>query len=122
MGIYIRRAVDIYPAYFSGLTMYVGVLSKEFRFDQDIDKLLAGFRRVFENRDYLQFVDQYMDYLDKQPQYTEKVMEFYYQVGYQIFWQKRRNKQYAIKYLQRGLNLQPGNASLQNAMNEVKRS
>ncbi len=122
MGIYIRRAVDIYPAYFSGLTMYVGVLSEEFRFDQDIDKLLAGFRRVFENRDYLQFVDQYMDFLDKQPQYTEKVTAFYYQVGYQIFWQQRRNRQYAIKYLQRGLNLQPGNSALQNAMDEVKRS
>ena len=57
MGIYIRRAVDIYPAYFSGLTMYVGVLAEEFRYDNDIDKLLAGFRRVFEHRDYLQFVD-----------------------------------------------------------------
>ncbi|MBK7342131.1 MAG: glycosyltransferase family 39 protein [Saprospiraceae bacterium] len=122
MGIYIRRAVDIYPAYFSGLTMYVGVLSEEFRYDKDIDKLLAGFRRVFENRDYLQFVDQYMDYLDGQPQYTEKVLEFYYQVGYQIFWQQRRNKQYALKYLQRGLNLQPANAALQNALNEVQRS
>lgn len=122
MGIYIRRAVDIYPAYFSGLTMYVGVLSEEFRYDQDIDKLLSGFRRVFENRDYLQFVDQYMDYLDGQPQYTEKVLEFYYQVGYQIFWQQRRNKQYALKYLQRGLNLQPANAALQNALNEVQRS
>ncbi|MCF8237385.1 MAG: glycosyltransferase family 39 protein [Saprospiraceae bacterium] len=121
MGIYIRRAVDIYPSYFSGLTMYVGILSEEFRFDNDIDKLLAGFRRVFENRDYLQFVDQYMDFLDKQPQYQTKVLEFYYQVGYQIFWQRRRNKQYAIKYLQRGLNLQPGNQILQAAMDEVRR-
>jgi hypothetical protein len=101
--------------------MYVGILSEEFRFDNDIDKLLAGFRRVFENRDYLQFVDQYMDFLDKQPQYSTKVLEFYYQVGYQIFWQQRRNKQYAIKYLQRGLNLQPGNPTLQAALDEVRR-
>lgn len=122
MGIYIRRAVDIYPSYFSGLTMYVGILSEEFRFDQDIDKLLAGFRKVFEHRDYLQFVDQYMDFLDKQPQHTTKVLEFYYQVGYQIFWQQRRNKQYALKYLERGLSLQPGNPTLQSALDEVRRS
>ena len=121
MGIYIRRAVDIYPAYFSGLTMYVGVLAEEFRYDNDLDKLLAGFRRVFEQRDYLQFIDQYLDFLDKQPQYSQKLTEFYIQVGYQIFWQQRRNKQYALKYLQRGLNLMPGEPTILAAMDEIKR-
>lgn len=121
MGIYIRRAVDIYPAYFSGLTMYVGVLAEEFRYDNDLDKLLAGFRRVFEQRDYLQFIDQYLDFLDKQPQYSQQLTEFYIQVGYQIFWQQRRNKQYALKYLQRGLNLMPGEPTILAAMDEIKR-
>jgi len=119
IGVYIRKSIEIYPAYFSGLQMYTGVIAEEFLYDKDVDKLLAGFRKVFVHRDYLQFVDQYLDYLDSQPRYYGSLIPFYLDVGYNIFWQQRRNKAYALKFIDKGLALAPGDQALLKARSEV---
>ncbi|MCO6485103.1 MAG: glycosyltransferase family 39 protein [Saprospiraceae bacterium] len=121
MGGYIRRAIDIYPAYYSGLQMYVGVIAEEYRYDKDLDKLLAGFRRVFEYRENMPFIDEYLDYLDGQPALHPRLAEFYYDVGYRVFWQSRRKKAYAIKYLERGGKVMPSDPRFTQALQEVNR-
>jgi len=121
MGPYIRKAVEIYPAYYSGLQMYVGVLAEEYRYDKDLDKLLGGFRKVFEGRDQLAFVDEYLDYLEGQTALHPRLSEFYYDVGFRVFWQQRRKKPYAIKYLEKGARLSPQDPRFAAAMSEVNR-
>jgi tetratricopeptide (TPR) repeat protein len=122
MGFHIRKAIEIYPAYYSGLQMYTGVIAEEFREDNDVDKLLDGFRKVFEQRDYLQFVDEYLNYMDGQQGYHPKLAPFYYDVGYRIFWQQRRKKAYAIKYLEKAVNMSPQEPQHRAALDEVNRS
>jgi protein O-mannosyl-transferase len=121
MGPYIRKAIEIYPSYYSGLQMYVGVFAEEYRYDKDLDKLLGGFRKVFEGRDQLAFVDEYLDYLEGQPALHPRLSEFYYDVGYRVFWQQRRKKPYAIKYLEKGMRLSPQDPRFAAAMTEVNR-
>lgn len=120
MGYHIRKSLDIYPNYYSGFQMYVGVLAEEFRYDNDLDKLLDGFKRVFLQRDYLEFIDTYLNYLEGQPNVHPKLIEFYYDIGYNLFGRQKRKKAYAIKYLEKGLALDPGNSTLQQALLEVR--
>lgn len=121
MGPYIRKAVEIYPAYYSGLQMYVGVIAEEYRYDKDLDKLLGGFRKVFEGRDQLSFVDEYLDYLEGQPDLHARLTEFHYDVGFRLFWQQKRKKAYAIKYLEKGARLAPQDPRFGAALAEVRR-
>jgi tetratricopeptide (TPR) repeat protein len=122
MGYHIRKSLDIYPNYYSGFQMFVGVLAEEYRYDNDLDKLLDGFKRVFLQRDYLEFIDTYLNYLEGQPTLHPRLTDFYYDIGYNVFWRQKRKKAYAIKYLEKGLALNPGHPTIQQALAEVRQN
>lgn len=121
MGPYIRKAIEIYPSYYSGLQMYIGVITEEFRFDKDLDKLLGGFRQVLEHRDHMPFIDEYLDYLEGQPANFPRLAEFYYDIGYRVFWKMKRKNAYAIKFLEKGRRIQPQDPRFSAALEEVQR-
>jgi hypothetical protein len=122
MGVYIRKALSIYPAYYSGSQMYVGILSEEYRYDNDLEKLLAGFKQVLEHRDYLPYIDTYLEYLDGKPSVHQRLSDFYYDLGYNLFWQQKRKKAYAIKYLEKGQALNPADTRFKSALDRVRQS
>lgn len=121
MGVYIRKAIEIYPAYYSGLQMFVGVIAEEHKVDNDTDKLLRGFKQVLTHRDHMPFIDEYLDYLERQPAQHQSLVNFYYDIGYRNFWQTKRKKAYAIKFLERAARLAPSEPLIVDALNEVKR-
>jgi hypothetical protein len=122
MGVYIRKALSIYPSYYSGSQMYVGILSEEYRYDNDLEKLLAGFKQVLEHRDYLPYIDTYLEYLDGKPSVHQRLSDFYYDLGYNLFWQQKRKKAYAIKYLEKGQALNPADTRFKSALDRVRQS
>jgi protein O-mannosyl-transferase len=122
MGVYIRKALSIYPAYYSGAQMYVGVLSEEYRYDNDLEKLLGGFRQVLERRDFLPYIDTYLEYLEGRPTVHARLSDYYYDLGYNLFWQQKRKKAYAIKYLEKGQALNPADSRFKTALDLVRQS
>ncbi len=96
---YIDRALELYPAYGSALTMYSGVLAEHYKLDYDLDKLLAGFTEVLRYRTRTDFTDEYIQYLIDQNREPNKLASFLYVVGYNINLNGRSDSKTALHYL-----------------------
>lgn len=118
---FIDRALQIHPTYGSALTMHSGVVAEEYKFDRDLDQLLAEFYSILQRKSHLPFVDQYTEYLIGSVD-DQKLADFCYKIGYQHFNQVRRDYSKAIQYLNYGLQAQPNNAKLLNGMAQTYQS
>ena len=117
---YINRALDIYPAYGSALTMKSGVIAEEYKKDNDIDKLLAGFESILEYRTVVDFINQYLEYLIRNNRNPKKIFDFLYRIGYNRYYQNG-NYQVAVIYLNYAHQVEPGNQTVIEALAESYR-
>lgn len=102
------RSTEIHPFYFNGNKMKAGIAAEIFQLYRDEDKLLEVFREVAVNRPDIPFLEEYHDYLEGIVD-TDKMVDYYCDVVYEGLLPKR-NMQYANKYLNRALKLNPVSA------------
>jgi tetratricopeptide (TPR) repeat protein len=112
---YIDRSLALYPAYGSGLTMKAGVISEQYKIDNDIDKLLSGFEYILQYRTIVDFVNEYLEYLIQQRRSPEKVINFLYRVGYDQYFQ-RGNYEVALHYLNYAYQIDSSNKNVIQAI------
>ena len=114
--IYTEKALEIVPSYGSALIMWSGILAENYKRDGDIDKLLDGFTHILSYISTPEFTLQYIDYLITQQRSPAKVLQFLYNVGYNINSQQRKSNTTAIFYLNKALQIDPSNKQVIQAL------
>ncbi|MEL6986626.1 MAG: hypothetical protein AAGK97_02260 [Bacteroidota bacterium] len=122
------KAIEIYPQYGQANQMKSGALAERYKSDKNLDKLLTGFKEIIKRRP-VAFIDQYLEYLNGKTNETDKLVNFYNDVGYNILGRsgdivsdpqdKKRFYGLAVKYLTWGLELDPSNQILQQNLNRI---
>lgn len=113
----VNRALEIYPEYTDALTCKGGVVSSYYQMDGNLDQLLEEFYQILAAR-HVSFIDQYVEYLNGRAD-PQKMLNFYHRVGYELFLQTKKNYPLAIKYLNYGLQVAPGNITLLEDLTEA---
>jgi hypothetical protein len=116
---YINRAHEIIPAYGYALHMKSGVLADRYKEDGDIDKLLSEYRKLLMLRPEIDYLNQYMDYLNSRIGIHDKLVPWYYDVGYNICYKKWRHKGSSLRFLEYGYSIDPSNVQIKEALKEI---
>ena len=121
MEYHIKRSLEINPNYGAALVMKSAVAASRFDLDRQLDKLFHEFEFILEkipyNSNFRSFLDQYMEYLDGSN--ADKYVAFCHRVGYEFFWQKKKDAQTALKFLQYGIDRQTEDIRLLDDAAEV---
>ncbi len=108
MEYHINRSLEINPNYSAALVMKAAVVAGRFEEDHQLDKLFHEFEYIMEripyNTNFRDFLDSYMKYLNGSN--ADKYLAFCHRAGYEFFFQKKRDGQTALKFLQYGIDRQ----------------
>ncbi|MBV6441635.1 MAG: hypothetical protein EPGJADBJ_03321 [Saprospiraceae bacterium] len=108
MEYHIKQSLEINPNYGAALVMKSAVAAARFEQDHQLDKLFHEFEYILEkipyNTNFRDFLDKYMTYLDGSN--ADKYVAFCHRAGYEFFWQKKKDAQTALKFIQYGINRQ----------------
>ena len=115
---YVDKALEIYPNYTDALTAKTGLLTQEYKNDQDLNKLFDSFYEI-QNMGPIAYVDTYLDYLDKRIN-AQVMASFYHRLGFELFFKTKRDPRRALSYIQKGLRLDPGNAVLLQDQQQIQ--
>ena len=107
---YVNRSLKIYPEYTDALRMKAGFAAEDYKIDKDADKLLNVFRDI-QNVKRLAYLDEFTDWLAPRSDKT-KLVNYYFDVGYNINAVKKHNFNLATYYLQKGYKLNPNDAKI----------
>ena len=104
---YFQKAVQIFPKYGNAHKMVAGVAAEEFKVDRNLNKLLASFESVIRVRPNIDFVHQYLEYLNGRGTYNVQLIDYYYRVGYEYLSVQKKDYPWAMKFLEYGLVINP---------------
>ena len=90
--------------------MKAGFSAEIYKIDKDVDKLLNIFKEVLAVRQ-IASVDEFGDWLVRRAD-KNKMANFYFDVGYNIFAVQKQNFNLALHYLQKGYNLNPAHKGI----------
>ena len=117
---YIDKSISIYPTYGSALTMLGGVAAENYKTDNDLPKLLAAFEQVIKIKKRNTFIETYLDYLKGRGN-TQTMENFYHRIGYDHFYQNKKDAQMALFYLNMGAKALPNSQLLLQDIAQVRR-
>lgn len=120
--VHIRRAIDILPSYGDAIRMLGGIAAERYKSDGNLQKLLDSFYNVLSMFPRDDYIPQYMEYLNKRGQQLNSLIDFDYRVGTEIMMKKFQYYPEAVKYLNYGLTLSPGDRRLNQAMADAYRA
>ncbi len=115
--IYALKASSLMPAYKNANIMKAGIAAEYYKMDRDLDKLLGVFTEIIPYNPDLSFIHQYMDYLDGRD--DDRMMQFYYNIGYNVLAIEHQNYDWGLKFLNYGLQTEPNNAKINWAISKV---
>lgn len=114
---YAKKAIDIYPKYQNGYLMLAGLSAEVFKIDGELDKFLVDLKSVAIVRPGLPFITEYCQYLNGRSNIdTQRLLDFYYELGYQELLNRKNNPQWAIHYLKMGRSLYPSSQKINLAL------
>ncbi len=116
---YLNASMKIYPDYHAAHQMMSGVYTEQFKYHNDINKLLLGLGRMADCPDKIDYLEQYFAYLNRFPQYGVVLGPFYKDLAMEVMYKKRGNKDRARTYIQMGLQVDPNNTALKQAASEL---
>lgn len=114
---YVNRALEIYPEYTDAITCKGGIVASYYQMDYNLDKLLDEFYKLL-SAGHVIFIDQYMEYLNSRAD-RQKLADFYYRAGYELFCLEQKNYALAVKYLNYGLQVAPNSVRLLEGLSET---
>ena len=115
---YAKRSLQIYPDYLAANQIYSGLVAEKYLRDGNLDKLLAEFTRILEARPETEYVYQFCEYLNKRAP-ADKMADFYYKVGYEIFTMKKMAYPPAVQYLKLGESVAPNDPRILYAIGKA---
>lgn len=118
MDAYITRSLEINPNYSSAMVMQAGIAGEIFQNDHQLDKLFNTFGEILEKKADLKYIDDYMEYLKGRGN-MDKYTSFCHRIGYELFFEKKKDFPNAIKYLNYGLGYDTYNYRLLKDMADV---
>lgn len=113
---YAQQAKSILPRYKNANLMLAGIAAEYYKLNGDQTKLLNEFTEIIVVRPDVEFVTDYLKYLNDRSKDYNELINFYYNIGYNILYQKYRNPQWAIHYLELGLQADIANKNLHHAL------
>ena len=113
---YLDHSISIYPLYYNALKMKVGVAAELFAIDRDIDKLLGQFEKIGAIKPNIDYLHEYCEYLNKTGQFRDKLMNFYYRLGYERLALEKGNYTWGLKFLDYARILDPNNRQIATIM------
>ena len=121
MEYHINRSLEINPDYGAALVMKSAVAAARFEQDHQLDKLFHEFEYIMEkipyNNNFRDFLDKYMKYLDGSN--ADKYVAFCHRAGYEFYWQKKKDPQTALKFIQYGIDRQTEDIRLLDDASEI---
>lgn len=121
MDYHINESLRINPQYGAALIMKSAVAAARFEQDHQLDRLFHVFEDIIEkmpyNTNFRNFLDDYMKYLNGSN--SDKYVSFCHRVGYEYFFQKKKDYKTALHFLQYGLDRQTEDIRILSAMEEA---
>ncbi len=115
---FIGRSLQIHPSYNQALQMSAGIAAERYRNHSDLDRLLMEFKKVLEVNPRIQFVREYMEYLNQRVWARDKLTDFYYDLSYNYLMPAGFINEAAF-YLQYGLEVGREDARINYAIGVV---
>lgn len=112
---YAQKALNIIPDYLNGNIMMLGVVSENYKLDNNIEKYIKGIRPIILNRPDIAFIKEFSDYL-KGRGHDAELFPFYLEVGTTLLGRNDGRRSFALQYLKYAYDLQPGNKQVNLAM------
>ena len=117
--VYLRKSEEILPSYSEPIRMRAGVAAERYKIDRDLDKLLESFYHAVQRNPNVQFVQTYMEYLNRQAEYVDKLKSFYFTVGWTYLVNQRQVYDMGLKYLLFGNQIDPNDQNIRNAIGQT---
>ena len=114
---YVDRSLEIFPTYRDALNVHAGVLSSRYLIDGRIDVLLDGFFKILTNNKP-PHVDEFLTWLNSENRHPKELAEFYRRVGYEYYFQQRKDFAEAAKYLDFGYRVAPKDPAILEALGD----
>ncbi len=108
---YADRSLAIYPEYLSANQIKAGLVALRYQKHKNLPQLLEDFKVILKARPQVQYVQQYMEYLNGRED-KAKLLDFYYEVGYEYFSKVKGLHPMAITYLKLGEQIAPNDARI----------
>jgi len=114
---YMQKAVKMYPNYKNANIMRAGIAAEIYKHDNDLGKLLNEFKAVAAVRPDIDYVTQYMKYLNKRADVTQ-LTNFYTDVAEDILLININNP-WAVHYLLLAYEINPNDLEINNLLVEA---
>jgi hypothetical protein len=98
--------------YFNAYKMKAGVASEIYKLDQQLAPLLDVFLFVGTDKPHIPYLLEFLDYIHRRSPDREMMENFYHELAYQNLGVNKRNLNYAMTYLNKGLEYLPNSAQL----------
>lgn len=119
-NMYANKSASLLPSYTNANIMKAGIAAELYKMNGDIDALLNTFKEIVPHRPSLSFLHEYIEYLDNRVD-DQKLMDFFYESGYEILTLEKRNYDWGLKFLNYGLIKEPNNAKINWAISKAYR-
>ena len=113
--IYADRALAIHPTYGNGNTMRVGIASERYKLSNQVGPLLDTFIDVLRVRADLDFITQFLEYLNNRGIHKQDLLRFYIKAGNMLV-NDYQNLQWGIHYMNLGLKIDYYNNQLNQSV------
>jgi len=114
---YADQALRIIPGYSNANLMKVGFAAEKYKLGEtDLAQLLATFKEVIGVAPQIGYITEYCKYLNGGRADTQQMVNFYYDVGYNVLFKQKRINDWAVHYLTMGYELDPSNANIRSAI------
>lgn len=116
---YLKKSESILPSYSEPVRMQAGVAAGLYELDKDLNKLLNEFKRILSRSPDIEFIPNYLNYLNGSSKDVPLLLNFYYQAGYELLVNQMKRPSSAIKILQLGLALDSKDPRLNQALGQT---
>ncbi len=103
---YADRSLSFYPSYLSANQIKSGLVAERYLRERNLQKLLDEYRQILKARPQVEYVRQFMEYLNGREN-VAMLTDFYYQMGYEFMSKERGLHPLAIMYLKLGESISP---------------
>lgn len=111
---YMTKALNIYPSYFNGNLMRAGIAAEKYKLNNDLDALLSEFLEVVKQRPDVNYVTEYLNYLNTRAD-LETLTQFYRDAGHELII-RTQNVDWAIHYLLMGNEINPSDEEIKSLL------
>lgn len=125
MEVHIKKALEINPNYGSAWVMRANIAWARFDQDHQMDRFFNELTACLEknpgNTMMRNNIDQYMRYIATKGGNPNKINAFAYRMGYEYFYQQRKDKKSALQFLEYGAMTQTNDERVMTALAELRK-